>query len=480
MTLLATLGRPVITTSSRVLLDALDDTLASGGPNEAWLAFAVITGSLPSASDVSRVVRATRLDGPVPALSAALRDSGQLGSPTWPEVEVVTGRTLVDVRDTARNPFTTGIQRVVRQTARRWQRDHEVILVGWTHGFAAYRRLSDAECDSAINGPSRTVLPEPAPDHPVLVPWDCRLLVPELPAERERASRYQALACFSRSTTGFVGHDCVPLTASETTDPDAGMSAGFAHFLAAAAHADRIATTCKPAELEYRGWRAMLAGAGLSGPDIQTVPLPVQATNPSEDALAEARLLFGIGTLPLVLSVGSHEPRKNHLALLHSAEVLWREGLAFNLVLVGGLSWNSAAFNAQVDSLRRANRPVQTLMGLPDDLLWAAYRLAHCTVFASLHEGFGLPVAESLASGTPVITSDFGSMRDLASHGGALLVDPRRDQSLTDALRRLLSDRPLRDRLAAETSQLPRRTWDDYAAELWDFLVNATRPEPIR
>jgi glycosyltransferase involved in cell wall biosynthesis len=280
---------------------------------------------------------------------------------------------------------------------------------------------------------------------------------------------------FSRSVTGIIGHDCVPVTASETTAE--GMSAGFANYLAAAAHVDRIATTCRAAQQEYAGWRAMLAGAGQSGPDIRCVPLPVQANVPSDTARAEARDLLAIGSLPLVLSVGSHEPRKNHLAVLHAAEVLWREGQRFSLAFLGGNSWNSAEFEAQVQALQAANRPLQTLRGLPDELLWAAYRLAYCTVFASLHEGFGLPVAESLASGTPVITSNFGSMKELASHGGALLVDPRDDRSLIHALRQLLTDRPLRDRLAAQAASLPLRSWDQYATETWAYLVKGESPD---
>ena len=250
-----------------------------------------------------------------------------------------------------------------------------------------------------------------------------------------------------------------------------GWRSAFANYLAAAAHVDRIATISAAAELEYRGWRTMLAGAGLPGPDICCIPLPVHAETPSDTALRQAHDLLAIGTLPIVLAVGSHEPRKNHLALLHAAELLWREGLLFTLVFVGGNSWNSAAFDTQVEALRSAGRPVQTIRALPDDLLWAAYRQAYCTVFASLHEGYGLPVAESLASGTPVITSNFGSMRDLASRGGALLVDPRQDHQLTDALRQLLLDRPLRDRLAAEAATIPRRTWDDYATDTWNYLV---------
>ena len=301
------------------------------------------------------------------------------------------------------------------------------------------------------------------------MPWKCTHLVAELPVEPGRTGRYQAFARFSGSTTGLIGHDCIPLTAGETVDD--GMCLYFANFLAAAAHVDRIATISSAAESEFRGWRTMLAGTGLPGPDIYCIPEPVDAETPSDTALRQAHDLLAIGTLPIVLAVGSHEPRKNHLALLHAAELLWREGLLFTLVFVGGSSWKSAAFDTQLEALRSAGRPVQIIRALPDDLLWAAYRQAYCTVFASLHEGYGLPVAESLASGTPVITSNFGSMRDLASRGGALLVDPRQDHQLTDALRQLLLDRPLRDRLAAEAATIPRRTWDDYATDTWNYLV---------
>ena len=67
--------------------------------------------------------------------------------------------------------------------------------------------------------------------------------------------------------------------------------------------------------------------------------------------------------------------------------------------------------------------------------------MARFTVFPSLNEGFGLPLAESLACGTPAVTSDFGSMREIVDGGGgALLVDPRDDHSVADGMRSLLTD----------------------------------------
>ncbi len=473
-TLLRALDSPVDGRPSHELLAALADALTDPTRPLTWLALAVLTGRLPDSPTVQRTVRASRLDGALPALNQALIDAGQLDAGRWQPIEVITGKVLVDLHHTARNLFATGIQRVARETARRWKRDHQALIVGWTEGYANFRLLSAAEIDWALNGAKEKPVEATAQKSTVIVPWRCTHLVAELPVEPIRTQHYQAFVMYAGSTTGLIGHDCVPVMAAETTAE--GMSVGFANYLAAAARADRIATTCAAAQLEYRGWRMMLAGSGQTGPDIACIPLPVHADTPTDTAKQQARDLLRIGTLPVVLAVGSHEPRKNHLALLHAAELLWREGLQFTLAFVGGNSWNSAPFDAQVETLRQANRPVQTILGLPDDLLWAAYQQAYCTVFPSLHEGFGLPVAESLASGTPVITSNFGSMRDIARHGGALLIDPRNDQDLTNALRQLLLDPALRDHLAAQATRIPRRSWDDYATDTWAYLVEGRIP----
>ena len=126
---------------------------------------------------------------------------------------------------------------------------------------------------------------------------------------------------------------------------------------------------------------------------------------------------------------------------------------------------------------RAAGRAVDTAVGVADPTLWALYRLARCTVFPSLNEGFGLPVAESLASGTPVVTADFGSMREIGAAGGALLVDPRDDHAIAGALRAVLTDDELHARLAREAATRPARGWEIYAHETWEYLV-ATNPLP--
>jgi glycosyltransferase involved in cell wall biosynthesis len=256
------------------------------------------------------------------------------------------------------------------------------------------------------------------------------------------------------------------------------MGGDFANYLTAVAQTQRVATISRAAAVEYGGWRTMLKGAGIDGPQIVPISLPIDRPPLDDEAVGFAREQLAVVGLPMVLVVGSHEPRKNHLAVLHAAELLWREGLEFSLLLVGGNSWNSERFTATLHTLQSLGRPVHALKALSDELLWAAYATARCTLFPSLNEGFGLPVAESIASGTPVVTSNFGSMREIAEGGGALLVDPRDDHDIARALRRLLTDDALHAELAEQARARPHRTWEDYGDETWDYLVEGNRPKP--
>jgi glycosyltransferase involved in cell wall biosynthesis len=473
-TIIATLDAPPppkLPTSQ--LLDRLANVLREPSEDRLWLSLAVIGGELPDQAAVQRATRAAQLDGPLSALLGVL-SAPRLGWPLargpWPRVRVVTGRVLVDVHHTAQTDLATGIQRVARQATLRWHRDHEPLLLGWTPNYTAVRELDPDEQARALFGspPDGEAHQLPRTGE-IVVPWECTYVLPELLTEPVRARSLLSMLRFSRCQGAMIGFDCVPLTSAETTAD--GMGGGFAMMLSAMAYGDRIATISASAAAEYRGWRTMLSGAGLPGPDITPIALPVEAQDPSDGALAEARDLLLAGQLPMVLCVGSHEPRKNHLAVLHAAELLWREGLAFSLIFVGGNAWRSERFVGRLNELQSAGRPVESVHALSDELLWAAYRLARCVIFPSLNEGFGLPVAESLASGTPVITSGFGSMQEIAAEGGALLVDPRDDRDITAALRRLITDDSLHARLSAEARAHPTRTWEGYAADTWAYLV---------
>ena len=458
------------------LVAAASDLLASGDRGHVWLALAVLRASLPLDADVQRVSRAIQLDGSLPALRAALLPSRKLleRGRELRTVEVLQDAVLVDMQHTSHTALATGIQRVARQSAVRWAERHDVTLVGWTSDEQALRRLTPVEREVALHGGAGADQ-RPGPGDRVLVPWRCTYVLPELATEPRRTARMLALAAWSQSRTGVIGFDCVPLSSAETTAP--GMAAAFANNLSAVRQMDRVAAISRAAAGEYDGWRRMLGAVGLSGPEVRPVMLPIEATAAGPDALAAARAELLVDDLPLVLCVGSHEPRKNHLAVLQAAEIAWRAGSRFSLAFVGGNSWGGDEFSREVARSRSAGRPVVTVSAISDDLLWGAYALARCVVFPSLNEGFGLPVAEAIATGTPVITSSFGSMAEIAAHGGALLVDPRDDEDIARALRSLVDDDEVHGRLAAQAAAAPHTTWDDYAEQVWDFLVeDGARP----
>ena len=98
---------------------------------------------------------------------------------------------------------------------------------------------------------------------------------------------------------------------------------------------------------------------------------------------------------------------------------------------------------------------------------------AEALVYPSLYEGFGLPVLEAMACGTPVLTSNVSALPETAG-GAALLVDPHETQDIAAGIERLLTDPELRDRLrAAGTARVAAFSWDETARLTADVLRRA-------
>ena len=434
--------------------------------SELWLALAVLTGRLPTESLVLETARSSEFDPH--ALFRAVRRETTRESAAW-KVVVEQEMTIVDVGDTSTSTAATGIQRVVREVAKRWAAIGNVRFIGWTAGWQSIRDLEAAELARVEQGVARMDEEGPAIADVVVVPWRTTYVLLEVSAEPPRTERNRALVRFGGGRAVGLCYDLIPVTSSETTSP--GMTGVFAQYMATLKYFDRISTISRATAVEYLGWREMLSASGLTGPDIIPLLLPASVGESDEAELEAARDRLVIGGMPLVLVVGSHEPRKNHLAILQAAEILWREGHAFSLSFIGGRSWRSEEYHDRVTQLQAQGRPVESVVRASDSLLWAAYRLARFTVFPSLNEGFGLPVAESLAVGTPVVTSKFGSTAEIAEHGGALLVDPRDDDDLTAAMRTMLTDQATVDRLRIEAQARPETSWDEYARNLWYSLM---------
>lgn len=166
-------------------------------------------------------------------------------------------------------------------------------------------------------------------------------------------------------------------------------------------------------------------------------------------------------------------PHKNHAGLLRAVERLRAaHGVNVPVVLTG-----TAATGFAADVLRQAEAlggQVRWAGVVPFDELLVYYRLATAVVFPSLHEGFGLPVVEAMACGTPVACSGTTSVGEVAGDA-ALTFDPDDPDAIASALLRVLEDGALRASLvqkglrrAAEFSwaRTAARTWAGYQAVL--------------
>jgi len=443
----------------------------SGSMRDLWLLLVATAGAWP---DEQQMRRAARL---VPDTGDA---AGQLrfldlafgiaaDSDGGRELDVVTGTVIVDVDFCARHDVHTGIQRVVRETVPRWAATHDILPVAWTDAYSSMRLLYEHEVPNVMAYQPRSSPPLPFSERAevapaatrLVVPLDCTIVLPEIP-EPEASDVYAAAAQWSGNRLVAVGYDMIPVVSADLRP---GWEATrFVRYLGAVKHADAVAGISRSATAEFAGFARTLPAQGLRGPRVLEVFLPASA--PDQAATTVPKPPTG---RPVIVCVGTHDPHKNHGVLVHAAERLWRQGLDFELVFAGGPGFGGP-HNLCYEPLLRAHRPVRVLGRITDTELTALLASASFSVFLSLHEGYGLPVAESLACGTPVVTSNYGSLQEIAEGGGCVTVDPRDDDAATAAIGDLVRHPEKVAALRAEIVTRAPRTWDAYAAELWQVV----------
>ena len=169
---------------------------------------------------------------------------------------------------------------------------------------------------------------------------------------------------------------------------------------------------------------------------------------------------------PYVFFLGTIEPRKNIDTLLDAWQNL-RLRDDFDLVIAGASGWSAGKTLA-----RLASRPagVRYLGYVPEDELPGLTAGATAFVYPSLYEGFGFPVAQAMAAGVPVITSNTSCLPEIAGDG-ALLVDPRSVAEIQAALQKLLTSPALQQQLrTAAIARAQEYRWEVCARKSLEFF----------
>lgn len=289
------------------------------------------------------------------------------------------------------------------------------------------------------------------------------LVCPELFSAKAGAHLPEILGAV-RGPRVAVFHDAIGLKLPGLTPP--GTVARLPGYLRELLLFDGIAAVSEDSALSLRDyWRWL----GISHPPpVRAVPNGVDPVPPAPAATPPAG--------PRVLCVGTIEGRKNHLALLDACETLWKEGLEFELQLLGLARADTAGRAlARITALRQAGRPILHHGAAADPELHAAYRRCTFTVYPSFSEGFGLPVLESLQHGRPCVCSTRGALGESARGGGCVVLESMDADSLAAVIRRLLKNPAEIAALGAAARARTFRSWTDCAQDLTAWMRTLPR-----
>jgi glycosyltransferase involved in cell wall biosynthesis len=255
-------------------------------------------------------------------------------------------------------------------------------------------------------------------------------------------------------------HDAAPVLFPETY-PARGRWFHARGLRAAARRADLVITISQAAADEID------EHTEIDRDRVRVVPNGVDHREASDDDVRMARTAFDLGDRPYVLWLGSLEPRKNVGMLVEAfARCVATSDLPHMLVLAGPAGWREDR-DAVLAPARRLGGRVRTIGRVGDDHLAGVYRGADLFALPSRHEGFGIPMLEAMAQGTPVVCADIPALREVAG-GAARLIPPDDPDAWATALDALLGDDAERARLGVAGS---RRA----AGFSWEQCAAATR-----
>ncbi len=169
-----------------------------------------------------------------------------------------------------------------------------------------------------------------------------------------------------------------------------------------------------------------------------------------------------------ILSVGTLQPRKNFSRLIEAMAHISDPDI--ELLIVGKKGWLYDEILGAPKKFGVENR-VRFLDFVPDEALPSLYTHAKCFVLPSLYEGFGLPVLEAMAHGTPVVVSSGSSLPEIAGDAG-IYVDPSDVSSIIDGINRALTESAAdrKARIQQGLQRVKEFTWEGAAAKVMDVL----------
>lgn len=390
---------------------------------------------------------------------------------------------LLVCENTVNMQFRSGVQRVVVETARALASRCTLRLVKWDAIDGQLRDL-DADDLRKLFGDD---FPPGIAAHPachrvafrfvdtIEDPHNSWLLYTEVPheiikgAQKLASMRAQCREVGVRSAIIF--YDLIPVL----EQPYIGSRPTHLEYMIEALLCDcilPISHFSKDSLLEFVEQSAKLEQVQLVNLRRRIIAAPLGEFREGDEWSLAAHVTVGQADTgsPKMIMIGTVEPRKQQVRLLkaiNNARERFPELDVLEIDVFGSLHPACAhEFHAE----RARNCRINYHNYAPDEEIEWAFSKAWFSAFASLHEGYGLPIIESLRHGVPCLTASFGAMAEVASDGGCLLVDTLDDHEMVKGVRRMLSDADLAIELKEGIASRPKRSWGDYAAQIIDEL----------
>lgn len=370
-----------------------------------------------------------------------------------------TGRLIVDLSVISHSDAGTGIQRVVRAIATNLARlgpRSRVEIVFVAKHMRRYCRLDPTDTgyrlsDEQIHFSAGDLFF--GLDFSLDALWQMRS---ELALMRRKGVRFW-----------YAVHDFLPLTQPQWFSAPTVLR--FSNWLAIiAGTADGFFCVSAPVASQMPEILRLRAGVEQCPPAV-VIPMGWDLAGSCPSSGFPSRfddVLKRLSGAPVVLQVGTIEPRKGHADSLAAMEILWRDGVQARLVLVGSAGWKMDDFISRLKHHPEFGRRLFWTGRISDEALARLYSVCTGMIFPSLAEGFGLPVVEALAHGKPVLARRLDVFEPLEGRGVTLFDAEIAPRALADEIMGWLGQGARQSPVTAD-----RNTWAGTAAFILETLT---------
>ena len=379
------------------------------------------------------------------------------------------------VDDTCKNNVRTGIQVVSIYLAKQFLKnesfDINCIFVKWSSKIASLVPCNPKEINHFLNyGESTNLIPEIYytdynPIHSRNLK-DSIFFCPELTFSQniEMPGLLKKYLFEHQIKSIYIIYDIIPLVL-----PDYNMIASqFQSYVREnLIHASKLITISEFTKREFLHYSKEHNLQHINFPIVNAVPLPYQYRDSCQQLPR-----FEDDKKVKILLPGTIEPRKQQMIFIKLFNKFIKENPEYNVELITFGNVNPIYKEELMNQMSLSNGKIQYLGTIDNDALHKLYRDATFLCFISKYEGYGFPISESLWHGTPVLTSDVGSMKEVAQVGGCLRINTLYKNEIYESFSHLIKNPILIEKLKNEIKNASFTTWQDYAQRIYEEIMS--------